>query len=205
MEPATGRGSLFGGPHGGPATVIGSLTDQPLAAIMTVRDQTPHGAGYVTAARLTASVGENALALSGTFNLDGNYDFDHGTIAGSDRGAKVDLTVAGHSAAGNSPATAPAIRGSFAGSSLDIAAVVPNGPGQRGSVVGTVGTRRVDLQIEPTGRSGGLLHMPARRHLRRAGRHPAGGDHRGGRLLLRVAPPAAGPRADGDPIPPVAT
>jgi hypothetical protein len=147
--PVHARGSLFGGPHGGPATVIGSMTKQPLAAIMTLRDQAPDGSGYVTSARLTASLGDDAMVLSGTFNLDKEFDFKHGVIDGSDRGSKVEFTLQPHASGYGAR-----IRGRFAGTAVAITATVQGGSDQPGSVIGSVGGKRVDLKIEAARQAG---------------------------------------------------
>lgn len=145
-KPVDAKGSLYGGAHGGPGTVTGSIAGQHLAAILTLDDQAHSGSGYVTRGRLTASVGDNALALSGTFKLDANYNYVNGTILGSDRGLKVDVSTEPYSWSGNI-GYGTKIQGHYAGSPIAITAKVPPGPGQHGSVKGTAIRKTVDLDI----------------------------------------------------------
>jgi len=153
-KPVHATGSLYGGAHGGPGTITGSLAGKHLAAILTLKDQVPSGSGYVTTAWLTASVGDNALALSGTFNLDAGYNFVSGTITGSDRGLKVDVSTSPYSWAGNIGYGAK-ITGTYAGSAIAVTAKVPSGPG--GSVKGTAGGKIIDLGIQSSEQPGTQL------------------------------------------------
>jgi hypothetical protein len=130
--------------------VTGALTEQPMAAIMTMSDQVRDGSGYLTSARLTFSVGDGAMVLTGKFRLDGQYAFTHGTISGSDRGEDVSLTVQGRDGGNGAK-----IRGKFAGVAVDILAQIPDDSGAS-TVVGTLDGRHVDLRLRQTRDKGGF-------------------------------------------------
>jgi len=153
--PVHATGSLYGGAHG-PGTVTGSLAGQHIAAVLTLKDQVPSGSGYVTTARLTSSVGDKALVLSGTFYLDGQYNFVNGTITGSGEGLTIDLSAKPYSWSGNQGYGAK-IEGRYGGSPIAITAEVPPGPGQHGSVKGTAIRETVDLDIDSGEQNGTRL------------------------------------------------
>ena len=148
-KPVKARGSLYGAT----STVTGSVTKHPLAAIMTMRDQYKDGSGYETSARLTASIGDDAMVLSGAFKLDSQYTFTHGSIAGSDRGAEVKIAIEARDSGYGAR-----LRGKFAGAAVDIAATIP-GDGT-GSVAGTLGRKHIELHLRQTDRPGAF--PPAR-------------------------------------------
>jgi hypothetical protein len=118
-----------------------------------MRDQFKDGSGYETSARLTASVGDDAMVLSGTFNLDGQYTFTHGSIGGSDRGIEVEIAIEAHDSGSGAK-----FQGRFADTAVNITATVP-GDGS-GSVVGTLGGKPVELRLRQTNGSGAF--PPAR-------------------------------------------
>jgi hypothetical protein len=144
-RPVKAQGSLYGAP----STVTGSLTEHPLAAIMTMRDQFKNGSGYETSARVTVSVGDDAMVLSGAFKLNSQYTFTHGSISGSDRGAEVKIAIEARDSGNGAK-----FRGRFAGTAVNITATIP-GDGT-GSVVGTLGGRHVELHLRQTDGSGGF-------------------------------------------------
>lgn len=149
-------GSLYGGSHGGPGTVTGSLAGQHVAAVLAIKDQAPSGSGYVTTARLTASVGDIALTLLGSFDLDAKYAFLGGPITGSDRGLRVDISAKPYSWSGTVGYGAKVV-GRYGGLPISITAEVPPGPGESGSVKGTVGRGLVDLRVHEAQQSGTRL------------------------------------------------
>ena len=144
--PVNADGSVYGGPRGGPATVIGSLAGRPLEAILTRRDQVPHGSGYETTARVTASVGDSAFVASGTFRLDARYEFVDGTIRGRDRGLAIDVDARPDSASGDIGYGAK-LHGTFGEVPVRIAADLD--PARPGSVVGSWGSHQVNLRVHP--------------------------------------------------------
>ena len=110
----------------------------------------------MTTARLTASVGDSALTLSGSFDLDAKSDFLGGPITGSDRGLRVDISAKPYSWSGTVGYGAKVV-GRYGSSPISISAEVPPGPAESGSVKGTVGRGAVDLQIHEAQQSGTRL------------------------------------------------
>jgi hypothetical protein len=142
-KPVHATGSLYGGAHGGPGTATGTLAGQHLAAILTLDYQAATKSGSVTTARLTASVGYETVALAGRFDLDSGFNFVKGTVAGSDRARKVDLSVSPYSWSGNTGSGAK-IDGTFGSTPIAVTAKVPSG---RGSVIGATTGATVNLAI----------------------------------------------------------
>jgi hypothetical protein len=93
-KPLDAKGPLYGGTDGDPASVTGSLAGRRLDARLSLKDQVPDGTGYQTTARLTASVGDVAITVSGSFRLNSSFAFVDGNITGSDRALKVAVTAA---------------------------------------------------------------------------------------------------------------
>ena len=146
-KPVHAKGSLYGTPHGGPATVTGSLSGHPLAAILTRHDQVPRGSGYVTTARLTASVGDTALVASGAFRLDANYLFVNGDITGTDRGLTIEVT-AGPRSSSDGTGYAAKLQGEFGGVRVAIVATshpidLDRSSGQRAPTASTCTSMRI--------------------------------------------------------------
>ena len=154
--PVHATGSLYGGANGRPGAVTGSLAGQHVAAVLSMKDQAPSAPGYVTTARLTASVGEDALTLSGSFHLGANYDFLGGTITGSDRGLKVEISAKPYPWSGNTGFGAKVV-GHYGGSAISLVAEVPPNPGEPGLVKGTAGHGPIDLRIHEGQQSGTRL------------------------------------------------
>jgi hypothetical protein len=75
-SPIRTHGSLFADPP----VVVGSITSEPVAAVMTGNYQAEDGARYVPTARLTASGGDAAMVLTGAFHLDAEFAFTDGTV-----------------------------------------------------------------------------------------------------------------------------
>ncbi len=151
-RPVSLKGNLYAGP-GQPATVTGVMAGHHLAAILTQSDQVPDGSGYLTTTKLTASIGDIAVALSGSFNLDGNYEFEDGAVSGSDEGLSVKASVVPVNADGNI-GYAARVRGAFGGTEVDVLGKQPTGLGGHGSITGKVGGQPIDLGIDQGRQSG---------------------------------------------------
>jgi hypothetical protein len=139
-KPATFTGSVFGG------FVSGSALGVPVKGTIAKRDQVPDGSNFVTTTKVAGSVGTVSTTLLGTFTIGSNYLFEHGTVTGQSANEPVQVHVVPNHHADTSSAVT--VTGKFGGAKVTLDAVIP--VGQRGSISGTVDSKKVHFDVTPS-------------------------------------------------------
>jgi hypothetical protein len=137
-------GSFFG------STISGSLHGVAVDAHLAEKDQVPHGSGFVTTTGLSGTVGGVATALSGVFDIDATFLFQHGRVTGTHHGHKVNVRVTPNTTFDDTSAVD--VKGTFGTTKLSLVANLP--VGHRGTVTGSVGGKKIHLNLTPTGANG---------------------------------------------------
>src|ERR1700728_3535359 len=106
-----GRRSRASGPFFG-STIVGSLHGTTFTARLAQKDQVQGGTGYVTTTNLTGTMGGQATALQGVFNLDSQFAFENGQITGTHAGQKVSVRATPN-ATFHSSGSAANVQGTF--------------------------------------------------------------------------------------------
>jgi hypothetical protein len=140
-----GRRSRAGGSFFG-STIVGSLHGTTFTAQLAQKDQVQQGAGYVTTTHLTGTMGGQATALQGVFNLDPQFAFENGHITGTHAGRPVSVQATPNSTF-HSTGSVANVNGTFGTTPFSLVANLPLG--QRGTVTGKVAGKKIRLVLTP--------------------------------------------------------
>ena len=151
----TATGSLYGSSPGQPSSIKGTFGGLALSALVSQQDQVPNSTGLLTTTKLAGSLGSAVSSLLGQFQLDGDAIFQKGSVAGTTRGRPVSVAASPDSSSG-SVGSAATVSGDFGGVPFSLVAnLAQSGPGgEPGTVSGSVGHKRIDLEIHPTNLKG---------------------------------------------------